>query len=90
MSTLIIEYEPERDHDGRSTAVSLLLDDELAEAVPHADRHTLAGRLQTLELVELVRFCGRPGDLVAFDVPSDGLGRFAQRLDAMVRSGQLQ
>jgi hypothetical protein len=90
MSTLIIEYESGLGHDGQSTAINLLLDDELVDAVEQTDQATLAGSLQTLELVELVRFCGRPGDLVAFDVPPEGVARFARRLDAMVCSGQLQ
>lgn len=90
MSTLIIEYERGPGSNGQATAVNLLLDDELAEAVQQTDQRTLGGSPQTLELVELVRFCGRPGDLVAFDVPREGLTHFARRLDAMVCSGQLQ
>lgn len=91
MSTLIIEYAFGPESDGSSTTpVKLLLDDELTAALSQAERPTLAGTFQTLDLVELIRFCGRPGDLVAVDVPPEQLSRFARRLDALVSAGQLQ
>lgn len=91
MSTLIIEYESGLGRRGTSTtAVNLLLDDELADEVSLTDQQTLVGELQTLELVELVRYCGRPGDLVAIAVPDDRVERVARRLDAMLSAGQLQ
>lgn len=90
MSTLIIEYTSGPEQEGGSTTpVKLLLDDELADAVSQTDQPTLAGKFQTLDLIELIRFCGKPGDLVAVDVPPDHLPRFARRLDALVSAGQL-
>lgn len=91
MSTLIIEYALGPEQDGSSTTpVKLLLDDELTDAVSQTDQPTLAGRFQTLDLIELIRFCGRPGDLIAVDVPPHHLARFARRLDALVFAGQLR
>lgn len=91
MSTLIIEYAFGPESDGSSTTpVQLLLDDELTAAVSQTDQPTLAGTFQTLDLIELIRYCGQPGDLVAVDVPPDHLSRFARRLDALVSAGQLQ
>jgi hypothetical protein len=91
MATLIIEYEPGTDGGGGSrTAVNLLLDDELADELSLTDQQTLVGELQTLELVELVRFCGRPVDLVGIEVPDDREESVARRFDAMLSAGQLQ
>lgn len=90
MSTLIIEYDSGPEEDGSSTTpVKLLLDDELTEAVSETDQPTLAGSFQTLDLIELIRFCGQPGDLIAVDVPPEHVTRFARRLDALVCTGQL-